>query len=99
MTENYLEGEQRVCDVWAHYINNKNMTMEEATEYIRVSHALPKASAHLIFIDTLTGLSTRPKQGERYGPRSDRGTEAERLLSSLPIPQRISPFCAIPFMR
>ncbi len=63
VTENYLEGEQRVCDVWAHYINNKSMTIEEATEYIRVSHALPKASAHLIFIDTLTGLSTRPKQG------------------------------------
>ncbi|MBR6365943.1 MAG: response regulator [Lachnospiraceae bacterium] len=63
VTENYLEGEQRVCDVWAHYINNKSMTIEEATEYIRVSHALPKASAHLIFVDTLTGLSTRPKQG------------------------------------
>ena len=21
VTENYLEGEQRICDVWAHYIN------------------------------------------------------------------------------
>ena len=63
VTENYLEGEQRICDVWAHYINNKNMTMEEAAEYIRVSHVLPNASAHLVFVDTLTGLSTRPKQG------------------------------------
>ena len=63
VTENYLEGEQRICDVWAHYINSEAMTMEEAAEYIRASHVLPNASSHLISLDTLTGLSTRPKQG------------------------------------
>ena len=63
VTGNYLEGEQRICDVWARYINNTNMTMEEAAEYIRSSHVLSNTSAHLIFVDTLTGLSTRPKQG------------------------------------
>ena len=63
VTQNYLEGEQRICDVWAHYINNKVMTMEEAAEYIRESHVITNTSAHLIFLDTLKGLSTRPKQG------------------------------------
>ena len=63
VTENYLEGEQRICDVWARYINNKSMTMEEATQHIRASHVLENTSAHLISLDTLTGLSTRPKQG------------------------------------
>ena len=63
VTENYLEGEQRICDVWARYINNKSMTMEEAVDYIRASHVLANTSAHLISLDTLTGLSTRPKQG------------------------------------
>ena len=63
VTENYLEGEQRICDVWARYINNKSMTMEEAAAYIRASHVLENTSAHLISLDTLTGLSTRPKQG------------------------------------
>ena len=63
VTQNYLEGEQRICDVWANYINNKHMTMEEAVEYIRTSHVLVNTSAHLISSDTLTGLSTRPKQG------------------------------------
>ena len=63
VTENYLEGEQRICDVWAYYINSKNMTMEEAADYIRVSHVLDDTSAHVISLDTLTGLSTRPKQG------------------------------------
>ena len=63
VTQNYLEGEQRICDVWARYINNQNMTMEEAAEYIRSSHVLANTSAHLVSLDTLTGLSTRPKQG------------------------------------
>ena len=63
VTDNYLEGEQRICDVWARYINNNNMTMEEAVAYIRASHVLTHTSAHLISLDTLTGLSTRPKQG------------------------------------
>ncbi|MDO4804495.1 MAG: response regulator [Lachnospiraceae bacterium] len=63
VTENYLEGEQRICDVWAQYINNRNMTMEEAADYIRASHVLDNISVHLISLDTLTGLSTRPKQG------------------------------------
>ena len=63
VTENYLEGEQRICDIWAHYINSKSMTMEEAAGYIRSSHVLDNTSAHLISPDTLTGLSTRPKQG------------------------------------
>ncbi len=63
VTENYMEGEQRICDVWARYINNNNMTMEEAAVFIRNSHVLNNTSAHLINLDTLTGLSTRPKQG------------------------------------
>ena len=62
VTENYLEGEQRVCDVWAHYINSKNMTIEEAVSFIRISHVLPSASAHLIYLDTLSGLSTRARR-------------------------------------
>ena len=55
VTENYLEGEQRICDIWARYINNKSMTMEEAAEYIRASHVLVNTSAHLIYLDTMTG--------------------------------------------
>ena len=63
VTENYLEGEQGICDVWAHYINSRKLTMEEAADYIRASHVLESASAHLVSLDTRTGLSTRPRQG------------------------------------
>ena len=63
VTENYLEGEQRICDVWAHYINSEDMTMENAVAFIRVSHVLPNASAHIVYKDTLRGLSTIAKKG------------------------------------
>ncbi len=59
VTENYLEGEQRICDVWAQYINNENLSMEEAIAFIRDSHVLENTSAHIIYKDNLTGLSTR----------------------------------------
>jgi signal transduction histidine kinase/CheY-like chemotaxis protein len=62
VTENYLEGEQRICDVWARYINMKDMTIEEAVSFIRTSHVLPNASAHIVYLDTLSGLSTRARQ-------------------------------------
>ena len=63
VTENYLEGEQRICDVWTHYINSEDLNIEEAVSFIRISHVLPNASAHIVYTDTLTGLSTKPKQG------------------------------------
>ena len=59
VTENYLEGEQRICDVWAHYINSEGMTIEEAISFIRDSHVLQNSSAHIVYQDTLSGLSTR----------------------------------------
>ena len=60
ITENYLEGEQRICDVWATYINSQHMTLEEAKNYIADSHVLQNTMAHLIYVDGLTGLSTKP---------------------------------------
>ncbi len=61
VTENYLEGEQRICDVWAKYINNENMTMDEAISFIKNSHVLENSSAHIVDIKTKKGLSTRKK--------------------------------------
>jgi signal transduction histidine kinase/DNA-binding response OmpR family regulator len=39
------------------------LTIDEAADYIRASQVLANTSAHIIFLDTLTGLSTRPKLG------------------------------------
>ncbi len=64
VTENYFEGEQRICDVWAHYINSEELTIDEAISFIRISHVLPNASAHVVYTDTLIGLTTRAKNEE-----------------------------------
>lgn len=63
VTENYLEGEQRICDVWSRYINSESMSMEEAVDFIRISHVLKNASAHVVYLDTKRGMSTRPHLG------------------------------------
>ena len=56
VTENYLEGEQRICDVWAQYINSASMSMEEAAAYVRSSHVLENTSAHFIFVDSFLSV-------------------------------------------
>ena len=58
-TEIYLAGEQRICDVWARYINSRDLTIEEAVSFIRIVHAVPNDSAHIVNLDTQSGLSTR----------------------------------------
>ena len=74
VTANYLEGEQRICDVWARYINGKKMTVDEAAEYIRESHVIKNTSAHVVLLDSLTGISTRPRLGttDEYAVSYDR---------------------------
>ena len=66
VTENYLEGEQRICDVWAHYIakNEEPMAIEDAITYIQNTHVLAGASAHIIPLDTLVGKSTKNSRDE-----------------------------------
>ena len=66
VTENYLEGEQRICDVWAHYINKNEdpMSIEDAITFIQNTHVLSEASAHIVPIDTLIGKSTKDKFNE-----------------------------------
>ena len=68
VTENYLQGEQGICDVWARYINGRDMTLEQVVEFVRASHVLENTSVHAIYADTLEGLSTRanPKSPENY---------------------------------
>jgi len=58
IVSNYLSDAQRTCNSWANYINANSMTMEEAVEFLRQSITAQEESAHLIWQDSLTGLST-----------------------------------------
>ena len=75
VTDNYLEGEQRICDVWAQYINKHHLSLTEAAAFIRDSHVLKGTSAHIIDVESLTGLSTRP----RINTEDDYAVSYERL--------------------
>ena len=65
VTGNYLEGEQGICDNWAHYINSQDLTLEEAAAYVGATHAQATTSAHLIDAETMKGYSTRPRPNNR----------------------------------
>lgn len=62
VTTNYLISEQRTCDNWAHYINNKKMTMEEARDYLEIAQTIATNSAHVVSKKkgVFRGLSNRP---------------------------------------
>ena len=63
----YMLGEQNVCDSWASYINASSMTMEEATSFVRASCTDERITAHLLWADSFSGLSTAPMAGTANG--------------------------------
>lgn len=58
VTTNYLEGEQRTCNSWANYINSRDITMQQAVNYVSTAKTNSRVSGHIINIKTLKGLST-----------------------------------------
>ena len=65
VTGNYLQGEQRVCNSWALYINSQSMNMDEAIEFVRQSLTSPNVTAHILYTDdgSMSGVSTHPRSG------------------------------------
>ena len=61
VTTYYLEAEQRLCDSWARFITSNRMGLEEAADYLKTVQAIKTNSAHIIMLDTLAGLSNRPR--------------------------------------
>ncbi|MBR1897643.1 MAG: response regulator [Oscillospiraceae bacterium] len=66
VTTNYLVGEQLVCSSWANYINQSDMTAQEAVAFVRDSIAAPDVTAHILFMEDgeLVGLSTAGKSAD-----------------------------------
>ena len=63
VTTNYLEGEQRICDSWANYIRSREMTLQEATDFVGAALTSEEICAHLLLTNNgaLEGLSTTPR--------------------------------------
>lgn len=48
LSESYLYTEKGYVDDWAQYITRKNMTMDEALEYIRTANTQEDRYAHIV---------------------------------------------------
>lgn len=59
VTTYYLEGEQRLCNSWARYINHNNLTLRQTVEYLNLVQVVKNYSSHIIMLDSLKGLSNR----------------------------------------
>lgn len=49
----YLEGERRYVEDWVAYIEDQNMTMDEALDYLRRTNSQTDRYAHIVDMDTL----------------------------------------------
>lgn len=63
LSESYLYTEKGYVDDWAQYITRKNMTMDEALEYIRTANTQEDRYAHIVDMDDLSARSTYIKDG------------------------------------
>lgn len=54
----YMSSLQNQCDSWASYLENHGYSMEEAVEYLKEVNIDNRVSVHILYYDTLTGLST-----------------------------------------
>ena len=71
VADNYLLDTQTICSSWANYINANDMTMEEAINYLGKTKAVEAISAHLIWKDTLQGLSITERISRPGDHRAD----------------------------
>ncbi|WP_432628619.1 hybrid sensor histidine kinase/response regulator [Brotaphodocola sp.] len=63
LSESYLYTEKGYVDDWAQYITHKNMTMDEAIEYLRTANTQKDRYAHIVDMDDMSARSTYLKNG------------------------------------
>lgn len=58
----YMSSLQNECDSWASYLEKHRYSMEEAIEYLKEVNINDQVSVHLLYYDTLSGLSASLEQ-------------------------------------
>ena len=62
VTANYLDGEKSVCASWGKHLDSDPLTIEDAIAYVSSAKSVEQAVGHVVFEDTLKGLSTTAKR-------------------------------------
>lgn len=58
----YMSSLQNECDSWASYLENHEYSMDEAIEYLKEVNINDYVSVHILYYDTLSGLSAGLEQ-------------------------------------
>lgn len=66
ISENYLATEEIFAKNWANYIENNNMSMDEALNYIKLANTQSDRFAHIVDMDTFEAYSTNKVNGSNY---------------------------------
>ena len=78
----YMSSLQNECDSWAAYIENHGYSAEEAVEYLKEVNINSDVSVHILYYDTLSGLSTGSGNN---GNKVDYSQVAESFTYILPL--------------
>lgn len=77
----YMNSQQNECDSWASYLENHGYSMAEAVEYLKEVNINSQVSVHILYYDTLSGLST---SSGNDGNKVDYSQVAESFTYILP---------------
>lgn len=64
VSANYISSERGYVNNWASYITSRNMTMDEALDYIRIANTQPDRQAHIVDMDIFEAHSTYVSDGD-----------------------------------
>lgn len=78
IVNSYLSDSQRTCSSWANFLNAEPVSIEDSIQFVREAKTSQKVTVHIIWKDTLEGLSTDP-----YPAGSDNYEVSYRELSDL----------------
>ena len=91
MTNNYLLGESHLCRSWANHLESEVGTIEEAKDFVTNSITDKEIMAHIIYQDSLTGLSTSPNLSDPNDFKVNYNGFDSRLFSSTSQKMKITP--------
>ena len=80
MTSNYLVGESHLCRSWANYLNNEPKNLDDAIEFITQSITDHDIMGHIVYAESLKGLSTK---GHNSDPNDKNVDYSKYFLSSV----------------
>ncbi|MBO6280424.1 MAG: response regulator [Bacilli bacterium] len=82
MTSNYILGESHLCRSWSNHLTHEVSTIDEAIDFVTHSITDVEIMSHILYKDSLTGLSTSPNSTDSTDFTVDYNSLGSQLFSS-----------------